>query len=493
MFNLEALREISREESAVIASGIVSMGLEILAGRVIAPEYGSTIYTWGSILGISMLALSLGYHYGGKKASSIDMRDLEKFLIYTSGYILFVMYFGDILLQASSAVPIPQIYAPIIPVTLLFAPPTYFLGYISPYAAQLSNKESKGEASGHFYAIGTAGSILGAFGTTFILVPSITVDQIYLLFAVLVSLPLFKDRASPRSYWALLVLILGLLVIQSPTYAQNAVYHESTAYQELTVTQEGNLTTLYLDSSPQSSKYMNSTETPWDYPEYFHIPFLMREDVDKALFIGGGGFVSPQQYAEMGVEVDAVELDPAVVKASKNYFDLEETENLSVHTMDGRQFLQQTDEEYDVVVLDAYRKHTVPFHMTTEEFFELIHEKTDEEGLVISNVISAPEGPGSEFGKAYYRTMNQEFDSMYYFPTRDDNSVQNIEIIGSKGEKLSKKELKDRAGDYRPRNLSENVENLRETEASDAQILSDDYAPVERLLNPLIGRQYSVS
>ncbi|EHK00948.1 spermine synthase, partial [Candidatus Haloredivivus sp. G17] len=67
--------------------------------------------------------------------------------------------------------------------------------------------------------------------------------------------------------------------------------------------------------------------------------------------------------------------------------------------MDGREFLQNTDEEYDVVVLDAYRKQTVPFHLTTEEFFELIYDKTDDEGIVVSNVISAPEGPGSEFGK----------------------------------------------------------------------------------------------
>ena len=82
---------------------------------------------------------------------------------------------------------------------------------------------------------------------------------------------------------------------------------------------------------------------------------------------------------------------------------------------------------------------------------------------------------------------------MYYFPTRDDNSVQNIEIIASKGEKISEEELLHRASDYNRRNLSENIRKLREIEASDAQILSDDYAPVERLLNPLIGRQYSVS
>lgn len=493
MLNLQNLKSISREEVAVVVSGIVSMGLEILAGRVIAPEYGSTIYTWGSILGVSMLALSLGYHYGGKKASSIGMKDLETFLIYTSGYILFVMYFGDILLSASSGIPVPAIYAPIIPVTLLFAPPTYFLGYISPYAAQLSSKESKGEASGHFYAIGTAGSILGAFGATFLLVPNLSVDQIYLFFAILVSLPLMKDRASPRSYWGLIVLVLGLLAMQAPTYAQNVVHHENTAYQELTVTQDGNLTTLYLDGSPQSAKYVNSTETPWDYPEYFHLPFLMRPDVEKALFIGGGGFVSPQQYAERGVKVDAVEIDPRVVEASKTYFGLRESENLSVHSMDGREFLQQTDEEYDVVVLDAYRKQQVPFHLTTQEFFQLIHDKTDEDGIVVSNVISAPEGPGSEFGKAYYRTMNLEFDSMYYFPTREGNAVQNIEIIASKGKKLSREELLERNKEYQGRDLSNNIQKLREIDASKAQVLSDEYAPVEKLLNPLIGRQYSVS
>jgi spermidine synthase len=388
---------------------------------------------------------------------------------------------------------VPAIYAPIIPVTLLFAPPTYFLGYISPYAAQLSSKESKGEASGHFYAIGTAGSILGAFGTTFILVPNLEVNYIYLLFALLVSVPLIKDRTSLRSYWGFIVLILGLLAIQTPTYAQDVVHHESTAYQELTVSQDDNLTTLYLDGSPQSAKYVNSTETPWDYPEYFHIPFLMRPEVENALFIGGGGFVSPQQFAERGVKVDAVELDPGVIEASKRYFDLTENENLSVHSMDGREFLQQTEKEYDVVVLDAYRKQQVPFHLTTKEFFELIHQKTDENGVLVSNVISAPEGPGSEFGKAYYRTMSTEFSSMYYFPTRHDNAVQNIEIIAMKNPKISEKELLERDEEYRPRNLSSNIRNIRDIEASDAQILSDDYAPVEELLNPLIGRKYTVS
>jgi spermidine synthase len=491
---IEFLEKASREEAAVVVSGIVSMGLEILAGRVIAPEFGSTIYTWGSIIGVSMLALSLGYHYGGKKSTAITgMKDLEKFLAYTSGYILFVMYFGEQLITLSAALPLNPMYAPIVPVALLFGPPTYFLGYISPYAAQLSSKNTKGEASGHFYAIGTAGSILGAFGTTFLLVPNLASDQIYLLFVFLAALPLVNGIRDLKSYYPAAVLIVGMLAMQGQILPSDTVYRESTAYQDLRISQSDGVTTMYLDGQQQSAKYVNSTETPWDYPDYFHLAFLMREDVENALFIGGGGFVSPQQFAEQGVKVDAVELDSGVVQAAQRYFNLSESENLSVHTMDGREFLQRTNKTYDVVVLDAFRKDKVPFHLTTQEFFSLVNGKTDSEGIVISNIISAPYGPGSEFAKAYQRTLSQEFRTTYYFPTRDSRGVQNIEIIGSKNEKLSKEELLNRDAEYQARNLSEEIKQLNDVDSSEAQLLTDDYAPVDKLLNPLVGRMYEVS
>lgn len=494
MFELpDQISEVSRVELAVVVSGIVSMGLEILAGRIIAPEFGSSIYTWGSIIGVSMLALSLGYHYGGKSSSKASIRDLEKFLIYTSGYIIFIMYFGEQVLLQTSAIPINPIYAPIIPVTLLFGPPTYFLGYISPYAAQLSEKETKGEASGHFYAIGTAGSIVGAFGTTFLLIPNLSVNQIYILFAGLTALPLIRSSRKTAGYFLPIILLLGVAISQNPVSAQNIIYEDETPYQSLKVTQEDGVNTLYLEGQPQTRKYINSTDTPSDYPEYFYLPYLMREDIDNALFIGGGGFVSPQQFAENGVKVDAVELDSGVVKAAERHFNLSENENLSVHTMDGREFLEESNKTYDLIVLDAYRKDKVPFHMATQEFFELAYDKTDENGVVASNIISSPSGPASRFSKSYYRTMNQKFPSMYYFRTRETSSVQNIEVIASKNSKLSEEELRNRAKSFSLRNLSDEVDNLEEVDADSSQILTDDYAPVEKLLSPMTGRSYTMS
>lgn len=492
MVRVPFIGRVSGEQVAVVVSGIVSMGLEILAGRVIAPHFGSTIYTWGSIIGISMLALSLGYHYGGKNSSNIGRRELENFLLYTSFYIIFIMFVGDRILALSSALPVPPIYGSIVPVTLLFGPPTFFLGFISPYAVQLSSKEVKGEASGHFYAVGTAGSIVGAFGTTFVLIPNLAVDHIYMFFAVLSVLPLLF-RGGLRSLYFPAVIVVGAVLMQGVSFSGNVIHSESTAYQELEVTRSDNLTTLYLDGQPQSAKYMNSNETPWEYMEYFYVPFLMQEDVDNALFIGGGGFVGPQQYAQRGIEVDAVELDPAVVDAAEEYFNLSESENLSVHVMDGRQYLEQTNETYDVVILDAYRKSEVPFHLTTQEFMELIHDRTDEDGVVVSNVISTSSGPGSQFSRSYYKTMDREFESTYYFPTRDTDYAQNIEIVASKNPALSEQELYEQNKYYEDKNLSGQISRLQKVETDDVPVLKDDYAPVERLLNPLVGQKYVVN
>lgn len=482
-FNLE------REELAVVVSGIVSMGLEILAGRVLAPRFGSTIYTWGSIIGISMLALSLGYLHGGRTSSKASYRDLEKFLTYTTAYIFFVMIAGDFLLSVSSGTPLPARYATVIPVTILFGPPTYFLGYISPYGAQLSSKNTKGEASGHFYALGTAGSILGAFGTTFVLVPFLSTEQIYLFFAVVSTVPLIKMRKS--GFLApVFVILLGLLLVQNPVAPGNTVYTDSTVYQELRVADSEGVRTLYLDGQPQSAIYLNGSGYPWSYLDYFHLPLVMREDVEKVLFIGGGGFVGPQEFARMGYEVDAVEIDPGVLKAAREYFNLSESENLSVHVQDGREFLQDTNKSYDVIYLDAYRKSQVPFHLTTREFMELAYSKTDENGIVMSNIISTSSGPGSRFARSEYKTMDSVFESVYFFPTQNTNLAQNIELIASKNTRKTEKELIQATKNYTRKDLSNEVSMMRNFSAQDAEVLTDNYAPVERLLNPLIGKDY---
>jgi len=490
----------------VFVSGVASIGLEILAGRVIAPEFGSSIYTWGSVIGVSLGALGAGYHLGGRHAAERASRTaLATLFLQAAAFVAFLLAAGDIVLRAADALPVPARLAPLLPVAVLFGPPVFLLGYVSPYAAELSPEPTAGSASGRVYALGTVGSLVGAFGTTFLLVPWLSVPVAELGFGLLlVVAAAWLARPAATDHLLRAGLLVGVLVVAFAVEGAGlatpgtVVHEETTAYQQLEVVDADGVRTLYLDGTPQSATYTDGREGyPWEYARYFHLPLLLTEDVDRVLFIGGGGFSGPKRYLEeYNVTVDVVELDPAVVRTARDYFGVEASPRLNVHVGDGREFLQNTDREYDVVVLDAYRKDQVPRHMTTVEFFELVRDRLDHDGVLVANVIGAADGPGSEFYRAEYHTLRAAFGHVYAFPTGDTAFLQNVELVATNGDGVTREELVERARGRTDRvglNLTDEAGRYRGPEdvpTDGVPVLRDDSAPVERLLDPQLGRRY---
>ena len=491
-------------ELAVLTSGLTSMGLEILAGRLLAPEFGSSLYTWGSVIGVFLAALSLGYYRGGRRASDATRSDLATLLLWSAGYVAFLLFAGDLVLRASGSLPVPARFAPLFPVTILFGPPVYLLGFISPYAAELSDRETPGAASGHVYALGTVGSIAGAFLTTFLLVPSLSVRNVGLLFGVVLvaasaglSLPALTRERLVRLGVVLLVLV-GV-VLTGPLGAAvtgETVYRTQTPYQSLAVVDDGDVRTLYLDGQPHSAMDLDDPDRHvFDYTRYFHLPLLMSEDVDRVLFVGGGGFTGPKHFARMGMTVDVAEIDPVVVRTAEEQFGVEESANLRIHTVGGRQFLQETNRTYDLIVLDAYKKDKVPFQLTTVEFMRLAESRLDDDGVLFANIISAPSGPASKFYRAEHKTMARVFPQIYTFPTAEGSVVQNVEVVATKrDERFTPAELRRRneARDIGI-DLREEIEMYRPPPPTDdVPVLRDDRAPVDALLDPMVGQRYVI-
>jgi spermidine synthase len=222
----------------------------------------------------------------------------------------------------------------------------------------------------------------------------------------------------------------------------------------------------------------------------------MSEDVDRVLFVGGGGFTGPKHFARMGMTVDVAEIDPVVVRTAREHFGVEEVEasaNLRIHTVGGRQFLQETNRTYDLIVLDAYKRDKVPFQLTTVEFMRLAADRLDEDGILLANVISAPGGPASKFYRAEYRTMAQVFPQVYAFPTSRTGLVQNIELVATKdATRISEAELRRRAATRDVgADLSRAVGFYRtDVPTGDVPVLRDGRAPVEQLLDPMAGKAY---
>ena len=164
-------------------SGFFVMAVELLGGRLLAPTFGSSIYVWGAIITIFMLALSLGYLAGGRYSmSSPSVRRLGGLLLIAAATVLPIMGFGEHLLEAVSiAAPDPR-FGSLLAAAGLFFVPTFFSGMISPYAVRLlvRDRQSAGRHAGQLYFVSTFGSAAGTLLTSFYLVLVLEVNQILL-------------------------------------------------------------------------------------------------------------------------------------------------------------------------------------------------------------------------------------------------------------------------------------------------------------------------
>jgi hypothetical protein len=165
-------------------SGFFVMGIELLGGRLLAPYFGSSIYVWGAIIAVFMLALSLGYLAGGRASlSAVSLRRLVLILVAAAAATLPVLLFGDALLEALSARVADPRFGSLLAAGLLFFLPTCVSGMVSPYAVRLlvADRASAGNDAGKLYFVSTFGSAAGTLLTSFYLVLYLEVNQILLL------------------------------------------------------------------------------------------------------------------------------------------------------------------------------------------------------------------------------------------------------------------------------------------------------------------------
>jgi hypothetical protein len=173
-------------------SGFFVMSVELLGGRLLAPTFGSSIYVWGAIITVFMLALSLGYLAGGRwSMHSPSVRRLGLILAVAALSVLPTLWFGVPLLdELAIVVPDPR-FGSLLGSAVLFFVPTFFSGMVSPYAVRLivDERATSGRRAGQLYFVSTFGSAAGTLATSFYLVLYFEVNQI-LIGLMLVSLSL---------------------------------------------------------------------------------------------------------------------------------------------------------------------------------------------------------------------------------------------------------------------------------------------------------------
>ena len=162
-------------------SGFIIMSIELLGGRILAPYFGNSIYVWGSVITVFMVALSIGYLIGGQL--SLHRPSLSRYgIFFVTAAVTAVpsIIFGESLLDwVFEQIDDPR-YGSLLGATILFFIPTSILGMIAPYSVRLlvTDYQSSGKVAGGLYFVSTLGSALGTLSTSFYLVMLFEINHI---------------------------------------------------------------------------------------------------------------------------------------------------------------------------------------------------------------------------------------------------------------------------------------------------------------------------
>ena len=502
-----------RLKITVFICGAALMILEIIGSRILAPSFGNSLFVWGSLIGIVLGALSLGYFWGGKLADKSPTFHALSMIIAGAGIMTaFIPLMASLILTYDFVVIFGMKYGPLVATIILLSIPSVLLGMVSPYAIRLDvkNIESVGNTAGDLYAISTFGSIVGAFLTAFFLIPALGVKTIVystsLLLIIAAIIPSGKKSTQLIIYSSasFLILFIVLLVYPSETGEDNIIFQADTPYQRVTVRDwvNADVRTITLNERYSGATYLHSNDAVFEYTEYFHIPLLMKPDITDikdVLFVGCGAGTGPRRFHEEyeWMKIDVVDIDPVVNDAAVKYFGLKEDERLRLHVSDGRFFLANSDKKYDLIVLDAFNSiGSIPSHLMTKEFIEEVNRSLRDDGIIVLNIHASIEGESSKILKWEYKTYKEIFPNIYLFPLgKNPERVNNVIMIASKSDtRYSKKEFIDMANssDIGIKDILRYTEQYLDKEIeidNDIKILEDDYAPVENLIIPVINQR----
>ncbi len=431
-------------------AGAAMMVIEISANRLLAPAFGNSLYTWTALIGVILIAFSIGGYLGGYWADKTKHLRLLGWLLAGSAVLTMLIPVINGMLGMSLA-NAGLISGPVMISLFLFALPGVLLGAISPasvrFYSMASEDQHVGSAAGTISMLGSLGSFVGTFLSGFVLLSAFGVKAIFLgtglVLLALALVAFWIARQAPLVHAkaagiAAVAFALGLSSQEKleagVLYQQNSFYHRIEVLEDKS--SSGTNRYLKLDSTMEGGMNAANGDLILNYQRYWKLAQLNDKlKIQRALFIGAGAFGMPEQVARLGkdVNVDVVEIDPAVIETGRRYFKLNEFPNVQAHASDARRFLNQSKEKYDLVFGDAYNgiRH-IPAHLVTKEFYAEVQSKLSPDGVFLMNVISAVEGPQAELLGSIISTLQAVFPNVEVFAAGGARTdAQNVILLCS--------------------------------------------------------------
>lgn len=482
-------------------AGMSVMAVELGASRLLAPYFSSSQIVWTIIIGTIMIAMALGNIYGGKSADKSPNPDkLYGRILIAAVWIALIPVAGKYIVLGISALLIFTvnnnflIIAAFCACMVIFVFPLFLLGTVTPSLAKYSvnSLDDSGRTVGTLGAFNTIGSIIGTFVPTFVTIPAVGTSITFLIFAgILIVLSVIYFVSSRVGYKK--VIISGVIFVSCCVFGHG----DSFAFWQKDLTYEGESIYNYLQVSEDDkqvslstnvlfgvqSVYMKDDTLTGLYYDYAMAAPLMVPDKNPdsmdVLILGmGTGTYATQCRKYFGdMNIEGVEIDEKITKLSRKYFAL--PDDINVTTYDGRAFLNASDRKYDVIMVDAYQDITIPFQMSSVEFFRLVKSHLNENGVMVVNMNMRGNDDG-DINQYLADTISSVFGNVYTVEV--DNST-NRELFASDNNDMMGV-LNDNISGIKDADLRFMMNKVRDNSIAynaGKLIMTDDNAPVELL------------
>jgi spermidine synthase len=466
-------------------TGAVIMALELVAFRLYAPYFGYSIYVWGTMISVVMLALALGYALGGWLADRSNSAAVLYFIILGSGLYQFaiILVVRPILRGLWQS---GEFFGTVVASLIIFVPTMTALAVTGPFVIRLLARAGQiGVTAGKVYALSTAGSIAGVLATSFFLVPRfgtrVTMQILCALTLIIAGAGLLV-----RSKAALAVVLpaVGVLFVPRLVPPPTLLWSTESAYNLIGVWHKDNLRWLVLNR-PAIVATIRKEGSSWSgfYTDDFALGAAVTQGRSMlALGMGAGAGIVSTLAAAPEMQIDAVEIDPKVVEVAAKFFALPlRRSNLSVHVADARPWLAAHPQTWDLVQVDLYQGGPyVPFYLATTEFFSEVRSHMFADAVLMVNVYDP--GKTHELLMSMGATLGQVFPSVYVISRPDGNHIvlaffRNVSLAELQQRlKQAKGEL---AFEQLAHEAANSVADLRPP--IDTPVFTDDRAPIEEM------------
>jgi spermidine synthase len=540
-------REVIKANIVVFIASFCTLVIELVAGRIMAPYVGVSLYTWTSIIGVVLAGISIGAYLGGLIADRYPRSSTLGWLLFLSGLGAFSIspltnLVGGAQFQTSLMIRI------LVVTTIIFFVPSCILGMISPVVVKLTlnNLAKTGNVVGKIYAFSTLGSILGTFATGFFLISwmgtryILVAMGIILILSALVFGGFFVRKKGLALFFLFLFLILILTLVglygyaaihpdeislsTSPIQSMKTLYgyaFKPPLEEETYFFKESDYYTIKLKKSIRGNNgnpleslvldHLVHSYTDLNDPLYLEYEYIrIYEEVVrwqaskrkffKALFIGGGGYTFPRfieaKYPE--AEIDVVEIDPEITRVVKNYLGISENTRIRSFNEDGRWFVMNCKDPgiFDFIFGDAFNDLSIPYHLTTKEFAMQLKKLLRPNGLLLVNVIDSFKK--GAFMPSYIRTLEEVFGKgnvhlMTLSSDYDHIGISTCVVVASP-QRLNiddfVKAIKEKGGKEMTSHVMIQDRLQQYLKERYSVILTDDYVPVDNLIAPIFEERF---